>query len=210
MQNEMMQYIKESLISDFETTSIDNGDDYTIKKEKATFTVTSTKNQERQINDNVTTIDLGKCASKLIEEYNISSNESLYIFMVDILIDNIHKIEYEVYYNFTFDNLTKLDLNFCKGIKIDISFPIYIPNNEIDKYNKSSGYYNDICYTLTSDSGTDKSLKDRKNEYKIYNLSVCEEDCEFTSYNKDFKKAVCSCFTKKDMTLISKIILDKK
>ena len=210
MQNEMMQYIKESLISDFETTSIDNGDDYTIKKEKATFTVTSTKNQERQINDNVTTIDLGKCASKLIEEYNISSNESLYIFMVDILIDNIHKIEYEVYYNFTFDNLTILDLNFCKGIKIDISFPIYIPNNEIDKYNKSSGYYNDICYTLTSDNGTDKSLKDRKNEYKIYNLSVCEEDCEFTSYNKDFKKAVCSCFTKKDMTLISKIILDKK
>ena len=65
-------------------------------------------------------------------------------------------------------------------------------------------------YTLTSDSGTDKSLKDRKNEYKIYNLSVCEEDCEFTSYNKDFKKAVCSCFTKKDMTLIYKIILDKK
>ena len=42
--------------------------------------------------------------------------------------------------------------------------PFEITEN-IDKYNRSSGYYNDICYTTTSEDGTDITLKDRRTNF---------------------------------------------
>ena len=119
-------------------------------------------------------------------------------------------MEYEVYYNFTKNNLTKLNLTVCKNIEIAISIPKEIPMNELDKYNKSSGYYNDICYTLTNDLGLDVPLIDRRNDLKKNNLSVCEENCEFTGYNPQSKKVICSCFAKLNLPLISEIKVDKK
>ena len=51
----------------------------------------------------------------------------------------------------------------------------------LDKYyNKSSPLYNDICYTLASENGLDKPLKDRQDDYKKNNISICEEGCDFT------------------------------
>ena len=44
--------------------------------------------------------------------------------------------------------------------------PINIDEKEnIDKYNSSSGYYNDMCYITSSYYGTDISLKDRRNDF---------------------------------------------
>ena len=100
--------------------SLDKGKDFIVPLEKVTYTITTTKNQKLQKNDNVTTIDLGECEIKLKNEYNISMNARLFILKIDILIDNIQKIEYEVYYNFTSNNLTKLNLTVSKDIKIDI------------------------------------------------------------------------------------------
>ena len=34
-----------------------------------------------------------------------------------------------------------------------------------------------ICSKATSESGTDISLKDRRNEYVYNNMSLCEENC---------------------------------
>ena len=80
----------------------------------------------------MTTIDLGECETKLKRKYNISSNEILYILKIDLMIENIQKVEYEVYYNFTKNNLTKLNLTVCKNIEIAISIPKEIPMNEIN------------------------------------------------------------------------------
>ena len=90
----------------------------------------------------------------------------------------------------------KLNLSKCQNMKIDISIPIDIPSNEIDKHNSSSGFYNDICYTLTTEDLTDEPLKDRQNDCINNNMSICEEDCDFTIYDKIKKKAICSCFVK--------------
>ena len=76
---------------------------------------------------------------------------------------------------------------------------------EIDKYNSSSGYYNDICYTLKTENGTDKSLNDRKNEFIDNKLTVCEENCKFIDYNYTTKKAICSCHTKVEIKSIADI-----
>ena len=136
-------------------------------------------------------------------------NESLYILKIDILIDYMVKIEYEVYYNFFSNNLTKLNLTICKDIKIDILIPKDIPLNEIDKYNKSSGYYNDICYTLIN-SQIDETIKDRINDYKKNNMSICEEDCEFTEYNPKTEKVKCFCNTKINLPILSDIKINKE
>ena len=164
--NNILKIIKKRFTENYDTSELDSGNDEVIKfitnsddfipeNKKIIYTLTTTKNQKKEINDNITTIDLGKCEIKLKNEYNISINESLYILKIDFFVENIQKLEYEIYYNFSSNNLTKLNLTVCKGIKIDISIPKDIPINELDKYNKSSGFYNDICYIFTNYRGTD-------------------------------------------------------
>ena len=210
IQEQILENIQELFHTGFNRTNIDKGNDLIIINSKVSYTITTTSNQKNNENNNVSTINLGECENKLKHNYNISKTDSLYILKVDALIDNILKVEYEVYYPFTINNFTKLNLSICKNIKIEISIPIIIPGDEMDKYNKSSGLYNDICYILTSENGTDKTLKDRQNEYKNNNISVCEEDCDFIDYDFNNSKAICSCFTKVRLPLISEIKVDKE
>ena len=122
---------------------------------------------------------------------------------------NIPKVEYEVYYPLYYDEeLIKLNLEQCKGMKVDISIPAYI-NDSIDIHNKSSDYYNNICSKTTSDSGTDISLLDRKKNFIDKNLTLCEEDCELINYNYTIKKAKCSCLTKIKIPFSKEIKINK-
>ena len=107
----------------------------------------------------------------------------------------IPKIEYDVYSKTNENKLEKLNLSICDHSKISLYIPIKITEN-IDKLNISSGYYNDICYTSTSDSGTDISLKNRKQEFIYGNKTVCQEDCDFSDYDYIKQRAKCSCKVK--------------
>jgi len=115
-------------------------------------------------------------------------------------------IEYEVY-----DSKTKklLNLSICNDAKIQILVPVIIDEKNINKYNSSDEYYNDICYTYTTDSGTDKILTDRKNEFIINNMSLCETKCEYDGYELDSKKAKCECEVKIKIPLMSEITINK-
>ena len=187
--------------------------DFYYSEKNILYTMTKTSNQKNNFGKgNLTYIDLGKCEAKLKQEYGIPLNDDLYILKIDVYLEGmkIPKVEYEVYYPlYGKNNLTKLDLSKCQGIKIDISIPIYISIDDLDKHNASSGYYNDICYTLTSETGTDKALKDRKDEFIENNMTVCEENCEFTRYNETQQKVTCSCFVKVKLPLLSEIKIDK-
>ena len=66
-----------------------------------------------------------------------------------------------------------------------------IINEHLDKFNSSSGYYNDICYTTTSEDGTDILLKDRQKEFIEKDYVVCQEDCDFSQY--DYETFVAKC-----------------
>ena len=117
--------------------------------------------------------------------------------------------KYEVYYNLYGQKLVKLNLSVCENIKIDILLPIKVDYEDIDKLNTSSGYFNDICYTSTTDSGKDISLSDRKNDFIKNNKTLCEENCDFTKYIYDTGKAVWSCDIKTDIPSVSNIKIDK-
>ena len=132
-----------------------------------------------------------------------------YILKIDVNQEGskIPTIEYEVYYPLFGSSLIKLNLTACKNTKIDISIPIVL-TDEIDKINSSSPYYNDICYTTRSEKGTDISLSDRKKDFIKKNLTVCEEDCDFTDYNNTIEKATCSCKVKMNSTSVSESKID--
>ena len=115
------------------------------------------------------------------------------------------RIEYEVY-----DSKTKeqLDLSICNHTKINILIPAVIEKDNINKYNSSHEYYNDIFYTYTTDNGTDITLTDRKNEFISNNMSLCESKCEYGGYDSDINKAKCECEVKIKIPLMSEITID--
>ena len=109
--------------------------------------------------------------------------------------------------------MINLNLNKCEKSKISISIPIKL-TEQLDKFNSSSAYYNDICYTTTSEDGTDIVMKDRKNELIDKDRIVCQDDCYFSDYDYDNSKAKCLCNVKKcsqsygDMNINKAKILD--
>ena len=177
----------------FNTSNLDNGKDEIIETEKMTVTFTTTQNQKNNLNNNITSIDLGECEILLRKYYNLTNNEIIYMKKLDIIQEGlkIPKVEYDVYCKLNGTNLVKLNLSICQNSKISLLIPIEITDNNLDKLNSKSEYYNDICYTTTSESGTDIILKDRKKEY--INKTVCQDDCDFSDYNYTSKKSKCLC-----------------
>ena len=183
--------LTDNLISEFNFTDID----YIINK--TFFENNNIKYTFTRINsqyENKSTIDLGQCEDILKNEYNITIFSSIYILQIiyEETGIKIPKIEYDLYYPLYNNSLIKLNLSLCQGTKVEISFPVKI-NEVLDKYNPSSDYYNDICYKATSESGTDISLKNRRNNFIENNLTLCEENCVLIEYNYAKERVKCSC-----------------
>ena len=83
-----------TLRNEFNNIPLKNGDDYIVPTGNIIYTVTNTKNQKNNINENVTTIDLGLCEDKLKERYNILFSKKLtntlifliYLYLILILV----------------------------------------------------------------------------------------------------------------------------
>ena len=186
-----------------------------IQEKDVIITITKNDNQKKEMNTktNMTSIDLGKCETKLKEHYNISENESLYILKIDIKQEGykIPKIQYEIYYPLNHESkLCLLNLSICENINIDIYLPLTLDGN-LNIYDPNSDFYNDICTTFTSENGTDLTLSDRKNNYINNNLAICEENCNLEKYNDNIGKAICSCKTKTEfVNKISENVLVKE
>ena len=69
--------------------------------------------------------------------------------------------------------------------------------------------YNDICYTTTSEDGTDISLKDRQTDYVDNDKVVCQDGCDFTGYDYDNCIAKCSCKVKESSSSVADMSIDK-
>ena len=181
-----------------------------FKIENILISLSTIEIQKANFNKNKTSIDLGECENIIKLKYNISENDTLFIFKIDYQENGmkIPKIEYELYYPLYSENLILLNLSICENIRTYLSIPVSI-NGNIDMYNSSSSYYNDFCYKITTESGTDISLKDRKNNFINNNLTLCEENCDLIEYNYTIKKAKCSCLIKISLPFIDDIKFDK-
>ena len=218
----VIEIIEKGFTDNYDTTNMDKGEDEVIDTQKMTITFTTTQNQKSNINKNMSTIDLGECETLIRNYYNISINETLYMKKIDIVLEGMKtkKVQYDVYCKLFGDNLIKLNLTVCEKSKVSIYIPIKVTEEQsslqgselqtfIDKLNSSSGYYNDICYTTTSEYGTDISLNTRKIKYKDGNMIVCQEDCDFTKFDAQTFKAECSCKVKQTSSSIADMHINK-
>ena len=53
------------------------------------------------------------------------------------------------------------------------------------------------------------TIKDRRDEFINYNLSLCEKNCNYSNYDYKTKKVLCECFIKLKFPLISEVELNK-
>ena len=115
-----------------------------------TITLTTTDNQKNSKNDNSSKVDLGPCEDILRKVYNISKDEKLYMKKIDVIQKGmkIPKIEYDIYCKLDGANLIKLNKTYCSNVKAELSVHVIL-TEDIDKLDRNSDYYNDICYTST-------------------------------------------------------------
>ena len=209
--DKFLQSVEEGFVSNnYNTSNLDNGKDEVFETKKMAKTFTTSQNQKNNINKNTTSVDLGECETLLRNYYNISKNEELYIRKIDVVQEGMSalKIEYDIYSKLFGKYLIKLNLTVCEKSKISILIPIKT-NDNIDVLNISSGYYNDRCYTTTSEDGTDISLKDRQTEFVNKDKIICQENCELSEYDQETSKAKCSFQVKEASSSLADIHINK-
>ena len=201
----IIEIIKNSIeskeINDLLNDIINKGKNITKSIGKITLQLIEIENQKKD--SNISLIDFGECEQILRDNYGLE-NSSILLYKIDIPIEGYSTIsvQYELYETY---NYTLLNLDYCNKSSINIHVPVKINENEVDKYNPSSEFYNDICYPHSNENGADVILVDRKNEFIDNNLTLCDDDCEFKEYDSINEKAICKCKVKKSMDDISDI-----
>ena len=203
--------ITDKTLDDLISNMLKGQQDILIKKNNTLYQITTLTNQVKisQDNNNISSINFGNCEKILKTKYNIGKDEELILFKIEYYLSgfNIPIIEYQI---FSSEDKINLNLNYCKNISVEYYVPVSIDETEIYKYNSSSDYYNDRCYTFTTKNGTDISIYDRKNEFNKNNLSLCENNCVFKEYNFTLKKVKCECKIKEQLSQFSDIIILEK
>ena len=209
VQNMLMLDVKSDIIDSFNANFITKYSNVVFDDKNIIYEITSTKCEYHD--PRTTIIDLKECEPMLKEYYGIRENEPLYILKIDADVAGKEgaTIEYEVYYPFNGKNLNQLDLSICEGVEITIGYPMDISGENLDLYDRNSGFYNDICYPYTNENGTDVILEDRQKEFAENNRSLCEENCEFLGNDDTTGRVECSCEIKFGLSLISEIKIDK-
>ena len=205
--------------------------DFINKEYDGNNTIINTGNVNIQISNidtqkyskDLSNVDLGECGEILKNKYCKDGNDSLIMLKFDIKPENEKStyVQYEIY-----DSNSKkfLSLEECINSKILIDIPLeldsniellydLLSNSGYNLFNSSDSFYNDICSTYTTSNNTDILLYDRRMDiYKsTINISLCQAECEFQSYDTESKKAKCNCQMKqkKDNLDLSSIKFDK-
>ena len=211
VQDRLFNNLQDDIIETFDYHLVDEYKSIILNEKNNTYEIVTSN----KIEHNSSTSELrlsGECEKNLREYYGIeNTSEPFYILKLDAHREGMQnpKVEYLVYYPLNQVRLEQLDLTICEGTGVTLLFKANITGSE-DLYNKNSGYYNDICYTYTSDDGTDIPLEIRQQLYADNNQSLCEEECDFSKYHHDTGKAECLCNIKITTPLVSEIEIDKE
>ena len=156
-----------------------------------------------------TYIDFQSCEAKLREENGLNESAVLSVFQTQTTSTNEKSITNKVQYVVYDENNNELDLSVCNDEKIKINYAIRndtaldttklksFGDKGIDILNSSDPFFNDICYSYSSEGGSDIILKDRISD--IYqNFSVCDSGCNYESIDTVQMTVACSCSISND------------
>ena len=168
---------------------VNNGQDLVTSIDGDTYHLTTIKQQF--YTEHLTAVDLGSCEQKLRETHDLGDQELL-IFKIEHNVPSF-KIPIIEYVLLTEDGRVNIDLTACEGILVNYLIPVDIDGDKLFLYDPNNEFYTDKCHPHTSEDGTDMTLFDRKNEYNVQNMSLCEDGCDYDGYNKTTKKTKCIC-----------------
>ena len=105
---------------EYNTSNLDNGNEEIIKNRNILITLTTTKTQKNNYDNNInnlTSIYMGDCETLLREENGIPDDELLYMRKIDVYQEQmrIPKVEFEIYYKENNKKLKKLNLTICEN-----------------------------------------------------------------------------------------------
>ena len=204
--DDITQKIDEELLIEFNASS---NQSLEIKGENnSVFQLTTTDNELNRFNgkmlntNGLSVIDLGNCETLLKIHYKINNDSSLIIKKYEQLtISAERNVQYEVYHPISKE---KLNLSICDTETIDLYVPVELneqllelyedlQNSGYDLFNIQDPFYNDLCSPYKSQNGTDVLLSDRKNDFYNNNYTTCQSNCEYSSFNSEYKFLKCEC-----------------
>ena len=224
LSNEQIKEIFNNLTI-YSITCKNTNENIIIQAQNAIFELSTVDFQKYYDNTNFSSVDLGECENVLRERHTIPKENPLLILKLDIKKNETKStyVQYEVYDSVS---LQKLNLEYCKNLnlKIIIYVPAQLDSTSISLYEnlKEWGYnlfdsgdpfYHDVCTLFTNKYGTDVVIEDRRKDYYLpyNNIQLCQEGCDFNSYDKLVKKAECYCNGQTNLVItdITKLHLDK-
>ena len=182
-----------------------NGSDYHVDfYQSQNYTLTIYKKNEclKELEMTSSIIDFGECYKKIQKQYNLTNN-NLIVLIADFFDDK--KLVNTLFYFFDPNigvNLTIEDICSDDSLIIEKSLSYYqelnieqakfFENQDINIFNTSDVFYNDLCYFFESPNGKDVPIKDR---IKLFypNITFCEDSCSNIGVNLDSMKAICEC-----------------
>ena len=165
--------------------------------------------QEMTPSDGASAVDFSNCIDTLRQSPQYA-NSSFTIIKFDLQRENstIKQVEYKL----LDENGTEVNLELCENQTIEIKYTLdpNTPGVDFDKikefadkgidiFNPDSPFFSDICIPYTSSNGTDIPLKDRRKDM-MQNISLCEEGCEYKSFNVVTYEVSCDCNVKGDLS----------
>ena len=149
-----------------------------------------------------TIIDFGECYTKVQEKNNLIGR-NLIILISDFFNDK--KLVNTLFYFFDPDSGKELSIDeICKddNFTIEKSLTYYsdinieqvkfFGNQDINIFNSSDVFYNDLCYHFDSPNKRDVPLKERILLF-YPNVTLCDDSCNNVGVNLTTMKAICKC-----------------
>ena len=172
------------------------------------YSIVIYKNDEciKELSIEIIKIDFNECKENIKYNFNIDNN--LIIVIITKLINNLNYKKI-IFYSIFNPNTTEkiITKNICENEKFlieenlriklekanyDIDSLLYLAIQDINFFNLSHPFYNDICFPFESLLEKDIALKDRILLY-YPNIALCENDCELIGINITSLRSECSC-----------------
>ena len=169
------------------------------------------KDIDEYIEDSTVNIDFAKCEEIL--KASLPENTKLRMLQLNIEKEGeggfIDQVEYRIYD----EQGNLIDLKPCNDVEISIEYEITDQSKlnldlitkfkdlGVDVFNIKDEFFNDICRPYSDDeSNSDMILSDRVDD--IYqNISLCDGDCEYVSFNLEKMSINCSCEVKQELNI---------
>ena len=166
---------------------LDKKKEYIRREENEIYQLYSLSSKERR--PDLTYIDLDECGRLLKEKYKLKNDEEILVFKIEFTSPDF-KIPIVEYLLFGRDGAIKLNLNICNKLKVMHYIPKIINFTDY-QYNPGNSFYFDKCRPIGIESDSDLTLYDRRNDYNINNMSLCESHCTFKGYSEGQIKCEC-------------------